>query len=248
MGQGKPQTTVLNRSLAKSMGVVFATNFMGRGNRRDLVRQGLMTNNAGVTFTTGAFGTQANFASNAYLSRGPVLTQGNYTVIVRVKINSTTGGQVIVSEGTAGGATRMNLNYGSGAANKFTFSVNGGNYAVSNGNPVIGQWYHVACTYEVMNANHTYWMFVNGVKQTTGHLTAAVFGNNTFRIGLSSFGDGPLNGSVAEVVVCNRKLTDQQINYHYRNPWALYRPQPVYSTALVPAFIASPHLLFRRFA
>lgn len=90
--------------------------------------------------------------------------------------------------------------------------------------PSTGVWHHVV---GVKTATDI-WLYVDGVLVATQASTVAIGTvSTTFRIGTRSDANTATywNGSLADLRIWNRALTASQVNYLYREPWAMYRPK-----------------------
>jgi hypothetical protein len=128
----------------------------------------------------------------------------------------------LVSVGIAGSGQTFSFlgQFFNGAYYLFTDSVNGGNNVTTTlGNmPPTSSWSHTAFSFD---GNTTWRYYLNGVQILTGTYSVAI---NTTMTGMefgirhnSSAGQKAINGSIADIRIYNRALSQQEIAILARN-------------------------------
>ncbi len=94
-------------------------------------------------------------------------------------------------------------------------------YLDSGRNPVLGQWQHLAATYDGATARY----YVDGVEVASRAFSGSVGNSNTWRIGAYGFGPGNFfDGLVDEVRVYDRALAAAEIAADRDQPLGLADP------------------------
>jgi hypothetical protein len=130
-----------------------------------------------------------------------------------VKMDTLTGINTFASTFQSGG---FGLTYNEPTSNRIAFRLyRGGAYhsAVSNAQPNTGEWIFLVGTYD----NATIKLYVNGVLQTTTTNTTGNMTHSTqpLMLGMNPPLENPFDGSIDEVRLYNRDLTQEEVNQLY---------------------------------
>ncbi len=155
----------------------------------------------GTTFTQGKIGKARSFASDSDYINVPDSASlditGNLSIELWVKISSHSTYEYLISKGTSLGSYFIRISSGGGDDFEF-FIYDGSSYEPrvnSNVTPNIGEWYHVAGTYN----GTTLSIYVNGeLKNTASRSVTIATNDNPLTIGASQF-----KGTIDEVRISN---------------------------------------------
>ena len=186
------------------------------GNANDSSSLGSAGTNAGATFATGMFGQGAAFAGSAHISAGNYGSLTTYTINswVNVSVDPVTQrcimGAVLVESSTK----KIGLFDGVGA------------YLSGTSNIQTNRWYMVSVT----KTGTLGQVFVNGNLEATGSSTAFLSSDTTptgasFIGGRNDVGDNSdysMNGTIDDLAIFNRVLSNQEINSLYTQSSGLY--------------------------
>lgn len=155
--------------------------------------------------------------SGSWLSRSPVVLDVNDSVTMMGWFYSTNGTQstplIYVGNNGTGGGYGINLDNCSGAGgNKLNVLVGGSSICGGSSSQLgTGTWTHVALT----KAGSNYAIFINGVQVVSGTGTAASIAGGSFMVGGSPFTGQSFSGSIDEVRVFSRTLSQVEIQTFY---------------------------------
>jgi hypothetical protein len=146
----------------------------------------------------------------------PILNPSTVTLCAWVKIfNYSTAYQSIVNKGSGGG-TRYQLRIQPYPSNKFEVSIgNGSNFTMVSSLTTVNlnTWYFVAATAD----GNTVKIYVNGMAENSKSQIAPITSVNQFLIvGARDDNKQWLNGTIDEVMIFNRSLTDDEIKFLYQ--------------------------------
>jgi hypothetical protein len=171
------------------------------------------------TWVDGKFGKALRFDGvDDYVSvpDSPILNPSTVTLCTWVKIfNYSTAYQSIVNKGLGGG-TRYQLRIQPYPYNKFEVSIgNGSNYTMVSSLTTVNlnTWYFVAATAD----GSTVKIYVNGRVENSKSQIAPITSVNQFLVvGARDDNKQWLNGTIDEVMIFNRSLTDDEIKFLYQ--------------------------------
>lgn len=155
--------------------------------------------------------------SGSWLSRSPVVLDVNDSVTMMGWFYSANGTQstplIYVGNNGTGGGYGINLDNCSGAGgNKLNVLVGGSSICGGSSSQLgTGTWTHVALT----KAGSNYAIFVNGTQVVSGTGTAATIAGGSFMIGGSPYTGQSFSGSIDEVRVFSRTLSQVEIQTFY---------------------------------
>jgi hypothetical protein len=188
---------------------------------------GAGTNN-GATLATDRFGNTSRaytFNNKSIAIPAANLALNTYTYSTWVKINALPSSgslSTILSTGNTGalGDQTININNNYSGTSGFiasSYRASGADFAVSGVLPSVGIWYHVVSVRDV--ASNKIKLYVNGVKAAEAALTTPAAGYSTpvlGYIGARSPGNvSYFNGTIDDVRIYSRALTDLEIQYLY---------------------------------
>ena len=188
--------------------------WMFDGNAEDGVGGNHGTPNGGVdlNYNDAIRGEVASFDGDGdYVNTGTPTIGNKFTISAWINTNINTTGvwRHVFSRDTNG------IGYGTGGDMKMRLTkVNIADGPASNS--VIGknQWYHVAVTFDNTNNMTTY--YLNGVNDGGGQFNV-VFSETSTRIGNSLGYDAFWNGTIDDVMIFNKALTEAEIQAIYNN-------------------------------
>ena len=138
---------------------------------------------------------------------------GNLTLMAWVNINLNNASSFdIISKSVFGDSYRLSKG---DSPTEFLFALNTGGYIELYGNisPNVGQWYHVAATYDGSFMR----IYVNGQQQNTTAKTGNIITSST-KCAIGAVNGGASNfwpGSIDEVLIYNRSLSANEVYNHY---------------------------------
>lgn len=172
---------------------------------------------------TGPWGPVLNFNNNSRLTSGRIILPTNtpLTIICRIKLNATAGGNdFFCTAGLSGALFRS-------TAAGFTFWTNmstGG--ATSAVIPDITNWHIVAATWDGIGSTRIYYdgdLIGSNVGGNTGIIT-----NTSYQLGGSASGGTFFNGSMDFSYMWTRVLSGGEIQQLQNNPYGLFLTRPRY--------------------
>lgn len=170
------------------------------------------TSGACPNWVTGQFGNATGFDGIGDLINITGFNQSNttsFSVALWVKPNSTrTQGIIAKTTIPTNQRWRVFMN-GAGGAIEFDATGDIGN-VVSTTNLAAGTWYHIFGTYDGTNAR----IYVNG-KFESSATASTMYNNNTNHIEIAPSETNRFNGTIDEVMMWNRNLTDNEIAFVY---------------------------------
>lgn len=177
--------------------------------------------------------------ANDYINVGNISLAGLYafSVVSRIRLNTLTAQNDILNKETLADFPEYAFHITS--AGKLVFWFSTANTALGWGTPVgsntvlsSGIWYHVVGIYN--GANITY--YINGEKDTSSPArTGTPYSlNSETRIG----SDKPIwhafNGSIDEVRIYNRTLSEGEVKILYSRPYSMFRPSKILKQEIYP--------------
>jgi hypothetical protein len=200
-----------------------AYDYSGNGNNGTLYNGSNVCSNPPTsgcpTWVDGKFGKALSFDGvddYVSVSDSPILNPSTVTLCAWVKIfNYSTAYQSIVNKGLGGG-TRYQLRIQPYPSNKFEVSIgNGSNYTMVSSLTTINlnTWYFVAATAD----GSTVKIYVNGIAENSKSQIAPITSVNQFLVvGARDDNKQWLNGTIDEVMIFNRSLTDDEVKFLYQ--------------------------------
>jgi Concanavalin A-like lectin/glucanases superfamily len=189
------------------------------GNIVDSSGNGLTgTVNGGVTYgASGKVGNAISFDGNSgYIDAGNVLNfDSSFTISLWAYFNNTSGYRELVAK--SGNAADWDFQTESGVFKFYIVTTNGG-YSVSSVTVAqTGKWYHTAVVWD--KANSLLKLYVNGVLEGSASVGGdRITNSNDLCIGQSCvWGGRYLNGSLDEISVWTRALSDSDVSSIYNN-------------------------------
>ncbi len=82
---------------------------------------------------------------------------------------------------------------------------------VTTASATTGEWHFVVGTYDGTTSTGNQKIYVDGVLKNTGDSSIVVGTSYNVRVGLTSFAQYPFNGTIDEVIIYNRSLTETEI-------------------------------------
>ena len=187
-----------------------------------------LTNNNTVTFATGGpTGNYADFvaASSQYLTLADHANFGGMSELtiscwINRDIDAGADAGILGKFSTTDGSNqsfRLVLYHGGGDTIIFEIDTSVADYSVESvGIPVLGEWLHIAATYDGANMK----IYTNGVHEATTAATGTIEDSaEQFNIGCSSGGGSTSNffdGQIAGVWVGKSALTEAEIQFEYQ--------------------------------
>ena len=170
-----------------------------------------------VTYSTGVFGQAGVFngTSSKIVVNDPVITTGDFSVSLWVKVNSAKSySEGIISNNNETNNTGFAFvrNYVTQKFNFFTGNGVGSVYAISNDTVSLNTWYHIVLNY----SGTTLTLYVNGAAQTT--TGTATLANSNLDLILGTYSHIQtrfLDGSIDQVRVFSRALRPYEVEALY---------------------------------
>jgi len=170
-----------------------------------------------VTYSTGVFGQAGVFngTSSKIVVNDPVITTGDFSVSLWVKVNSAKSySEGIISNNNETNNTGFAFvrNYVTQKFNFFTGNGVGSVYAISNDTVSLNTWYHIVLNY----SGTTNTLYVNGAAQTT--TGTATLANSNLDLILGTYSHIQtrfLDGSIDQVRVFSRALRPYEVEALY---------------------------------
>ena len=188
------------------------------GNTNDESGNGYNGTNSGASLTTDRFG-NANkayyFNGNAYILINPEIYLTSYTISAWVLLTSSSEMRVFSNAcfgSCYSGAVELGTN-----GTVWALNQNGMNQSQLNTNISVStnQWTHIVATFN--NSNTSSKIYINGIESSRNIVMLTPNQNPiyNYRIGCSGNGLRCFNGSIDDVRVYNRALTQREINALY---------------------------------
>lgn len=186
------------------------------------------TANGPVSYSAGVCGAAATFTGGSVAI--PAQNLGNYTISAWFKQSQYTGTWARIwdfgSYFGGGGATFLAVNDGrDGDQLGVGTHANGGAFvseAGTNVHPTVGQWYHVAVTYDRTGTGMS--VYVNGVLAGSSAVTGQSFvdfDDNSWLIAASNWPDPAFFGQIDEVRIYDNALGATQVKSLFKAPCAI---------------------------
>ncbi|MGW2595336.1 LamG-like jellyroll fold domain-containing protein [Streptomyces sp. NPDC001515] len=174
-------------------------------NHKDLTLSG------GTSWTTGVHGSALRFDGDGQYAEtdGPVVdTTGDYTVSAWASLDALPGNYAtVVSQDGRRQENPFYLQYGQGA---FAFSTPGAHRARAEMTPQLGRWYHLVG----VRSGHEIKLYVDGTLVSTAPAGSADVSSGALSVGRAKWSGNNTdfwNGSVDQVQVFDKALTDQEV-------------------------------------
>ena len=139
-----------------------------------------------------------------------------FTTEFWIKLDRISEGNVLNKWSDGSEDKKITIN-GSGYVEFYLYNVMGGSPLTSTTSLSINQWYHIATVYDGSEAK----IYINGILDNTKPASGDIGDSNSdLRVGYI-FRDGsevpPINGTIDELRIYNRGLTQEEINISYRS-------------------------------
>jgi hypothetical protein len=216
------------RSASLATGLVAAYGFdEGAGSQlADASGNGHTGTISGGTWVPGRFGNALSFdGTSAFVDLGSLGTfyQSGFTLEAWVKKSGTKKDAAVVGTWTSegGGGPMMWVDHIAGDYELTLGNVALSGYLDSGTTPSVGQWQHIAATFDGTTAR----FYVDGTEVANRTVTGSVGTSNTWRIGAyGSSPDGFFDGAVDDVRIYNHALSAAEIQNDMNQPVTVVVP------------------------
>ncbi len=200
----------------------------GGGTPKNLAQPSTVTA-VGTTWRANPYGLGLHIgSSDSIIVSNLINISDDFTTIVRAKVDSASGYQMVTSMNTGGGNYELRRDFGT---NHWHWISSAGQEIDGTTTPNLGQFYHLAGR---QIGTTTFDLYVDGVKEATG-VPTKFSGATNHGIGCRPAPNNSLDGDVELVCWYKRGLTDGEIAWLYAEPYAFIAPPAPYRRYFIPA-------------